>query len=556
MDTDEGGDDVIALPTASARAKKAPKPPPPAADPMADVTRDADAMSASELKEYLGNLTASNAEMQFALSREKPTLFKGVPCHGMIDKFFEAPDEDDIRATYGGGTYKLVIHRRDATGKMKYVTTRRFSIAGDPILTSLPGYEGKDTAAPVVVSPGGKAADAAIHVLQTEVDRMRQREDRNMQQSGFDPALIQMLQAPFAAQMTEMSQTIRDLQTQLLSKTDQAVAAAAQRPDTHFQDNLLEKMFTSDATRLEAMREAHASELRQLRESHRDELRKLKDDHSDAIKAIDKRWEQVVTAITGAKDTESRIIGSAKDSEIRSLEAGYKLQISMLEREIAQLRADFAKSEGEVGALRAKKDKTLVEQANEINEIKEALGVGEDKEERGGIGGTLERIVESVLENPEAIGDLLGMRKTAEAAPQESAAARVQAKRVAIAQRKAAQVNAAPVAGQAAPAVPAVAGAPAEPAALPKPERPAEGDIKLAVTFIENAIRSGTEPEVFAESTRSLVPRNVMAYLEAVGIDEFLGTVSSLDAASPLRTQAGRNWIRKVAKYLVEGVTD
>ena len=57
----------------------------------------------------------------------------------------------------------------------------------------------------------------------------------------------------------------------------------------------------------------------------------------------------------------------------------------------------------------------------------------------------------------------------------------------------------------------------------------------------------------YGRQKRSQIPADVLAYLEEKGVDEFLNKVAKLEAGSPFRNIAGRNWVRSVAKCLLEG---
>ena len=52
-----------------------------------------------------------------------------------------------------------------------------------------------------------------------------------------------------------------------------------------------------------------------------------------------------------------------------------------------------------------------------------------------------------------------------------------------------------------------------------------------------------------------MIPNDIIKYMETVGVDTFLNEVAVLEAGSPLRNQAGRTYMREVAKFLLEGVT-
>ena len=81
-------------------------------------------------------------------------------------------------------------------------------------------------------------------------------------------------------------------------------------------------------------------------------------------------------------------------------------------------------------------------------------------------------------------------------------------------------------------------------------------EVATAVTFIETAFRNGTKPEILAASARNLIPRAILTYVKSRGVDSFLNNVAQLDDNSPLATVAGRNYIRSMAKFLLEGIVD
>ena len=86
-------------------------------------------------------------------------------------------------------------------------------------------------------------------------------------------------------------------------------------------------------------------------------------------------------------------------------------------------------------------------------------------------------------------------------------------------------------------------------------DKPSPSEVKVAITYMENAFTAGTSPTDFAMSAKSMIPGSILKYMESVGIDKFLNEVANLEQGSPLRNQAGRTFIREVAKFLLEGVT-
>ena len=81
-------------------------------------------------------------------------------------------------------------------------------------------------------------------------------------------------------------------------------------------------------------------------------------------------------------------------------------------------------------------------------------------------------------------------------------------------------------------------------------------DVLIAVNLLEGAIKNGTDPVTFAESARSMVPADILAAVKQLGVDAFLKSVAKLEDGSPLATMGGRNFLRKVVKYLSDGTTE
>jgi hypothetical protein len=71
------------------------------------------------------------------------------------------------------------------------------------------------------------------------------------------------------------------------------------------------------------------------------------------------------------------------------------------------------------------------------------------------------------------------------------------------------------------------------------------------VQFLENAMRGGQPPDQVATTARSLIPGEVLGYIQHVGVDGFLDQVARLEPGSTLSYQQGRTYCREVAKFLL-----
>ncbi len=496
-----------------------------------------------DIKSWLQSL--GSTEMQVKVRRLSPKTYKGVNTEGNVGTYHEAITEEEIAAEHGGGTYQIVVHNRRANGSMQYVQMRRINIAGVPKLEGLVPDEGP-TAAPISAGENGGLASQAMGTMQALLKEERAAKSNN----GFDPRMIQMIQAPVMEQVAAMRESNAELRRALDEKDARIMALIDRKPDTSFQNDMIKNMWGNESSRLESLRAQHESEIRQLRAAHQDELSRARDQGREDLKDRSRGHEREIDAIK-----------ESMRAQIESSKNAYEVRIDGLKMEIGRLTAELAQAKGEIGELRAKKDKTIVEQANDIVQVQEAfksLGVGGAKDEDDDSDKPwYERMATRVMENPEAIGQLIGgVRQNVAPPPQpqlpppgqpfQGPDGKVYVTRP---DGKVQRIN---------PGVPAVkrARAAAAKAAIaeknegPKPPDPAE--LAIAIEFMESAFGNGTTPEQFAGSVRSMISSDIIAYIEKVGIDEILNK-ASLSPTSPLRNQAGRNWIRKVAEILLSG---
>jgi hypothetical protein len=76
--------------------------------------------------------------------------------------------------------------------------------------------------------------------------------------------------------------------------------------------------------------------------------------------------------------------------------------------------------------------------------------------------------------------------------------------------------------------------------------------MEMVIGFLERAFSANQDPEVVAQSYRAQVPDEVLQVIRIHGMDTFLGKMANVPGGSPLATQRGLNWIRKVGAALVE----
>lgn len=484
------------------------------------------------LKEWMEELSPGG-QVKVKIIRTSPKIWRGMNVGGSLATYDHQIDEEWIREHHGGGNFQLEVRKPRTNGSgWVYAGGRAIQIAGDPRTDDVFRNKEDVPAAPVVAAApaaGSAIVDKTFSVLERELENARRG-------SGADVATMQLMLAPLQTQIEQLSRMLQEKDRQL---------AAAQQPRPverdEFRDRMLATMLEGDSARLSMMRAQHESEIRQLKESAMQNESRLRDSFERDKQNIAMSHERELNAIRGAYDL-----------KVASQEQSHTTGRSLMEAEIRRLQSDLTEAKAELAALRLKKDKTILEQATEFAAIKEAIGeiTGNDKEEKS----TIEKVIEAAGSIPAVqgvIGRFAGGGDAQSAQPQVQQPV-VQPRlltgpdgnlyqqlpdgRMRLIRRRAALQQAAPQGVEASgPQIPEIAPA----------------TIKISVDYLESAYRNGQDPTEVATSVRSMIPVDVINAIRKLGIDGFLTNVAKLDASSPLSSQAGRNWTRKLGKALL-----
>ena len=490
--------------------------------------------------------------------RTSPKKWKGVSIEGHLATFDEWQTEEDLKAMYGGGTLQLKVHRPDGKGRMQYLKTMSIKLPGPP------RGEGIEDDEPAVVYEADQSSNEDSLLAQQAMRTMKELIDKKQEGNAFDPTMLSMFMEPLKAQIAASNANVAALQAAMADKDARIMELISARPDTSEKDGLLNKMFDTESSRSEHLRAMHESEMRQLRENAKEEAKRADDRHRDEQRRSEDMQRREIDNMTRSNDTMMSTLKMSYDSRIE----GYKKDIERLERDLSEARTELI-------ALRAKKDKTIIEQVSEIQAIKEAFttigSIGEESDDRK----WYEKIASTVIDNPEGLASAFGAFTGKNPAQQGGGVEHPQQP----ASLPEQPVDDAPLSlediplghpfraedgevyvkvppdGSVVPYAQAVALAEAaqakEDQATGKPD---PADVKLAINFMESAFTAGTTASDFAASAKSMIPKDILKYMESVGIDTFLNEVAVLEQGSPLRNQTGRTYMREVAKFLLEGI--
>lgn len=519
----------------------------------------------TSVRDWLAGIGA-NHQIKVTLKRVEPKYAPDkTPVAGKCDEYDEPVTEDEIAGRHGGGKFQLWVERRDRNGQWKYFTARTITIPGKPNFEPIMGAMGGP--------PPAKESDGAVTRAMNVLERTAQeeREERRrlerergngpVNPGGVDPKLIDLIQGPVIEQLRQVQEDKRALE----KKIDRLLDA---KPDTTFQDKMLERSFDGAEQRLNAVRDNHNSELRQLRQSQQDDIKRIEDRHDRTLSAL--------------QESHKRELDNLKDSNkdrTEALKNSYEMRIDALKSEIDGLKREITAKDQELARLRAVKEKSPLDAIREAAEYKEhlvELGVvkdndDEDEDDDSKLPGWVKGLG-VLLDNPIAQG--IAERLAGGPPPQNQQQAWAQfvaqmpvGKPIALQDGRVIvkttqgkvmlwdQYQAALRKAKAKQKRQAEDGTPA----AAEPEAQADdgfkldpADVKKAIPFIENAIRAGRTPEEFAASAATMAPKPIMRALRKKGVEWFLDHVD-LDDGSPINTQEGRTFLRNVAAILTKG---
>lgn len=523
-------------------------------------TKVAVAARENEDTELLDMISGFGADKGYEVRvyRTSPKKWEGVSIEGHLDTFEEWQSEEDLKSMYGGGTFQLKIHRPGGNGRMEYLKAVSVKLPGPP---RGQGIDEKEE--PQVIYDHAPATDSALS--QQAMRTMKELIDKKQESSGFDPVMMQMMMAPMQAQIAASNATLAQMQADAREKDARIMELIAHKPDTSEKDGLLNKMFDTEASRTNNLRAVHESEMRSMRENAREDIKRAEDRHRDELRDRSEGHRRELDGLQRSTDSMMATTKMAYDARIDSLKA-----------DIARIGLDLTEARAELGALRLKKDKTLIEQASELQAVGESLkslGLGGSRDDDEDNRSMLEKLLGQVIENPEAIGQFAGMVTGSNPARQQAPQAAPPAQLAAQGEEEESfDIDQIPMEtpfrapdglvyvkvppdGSVVTYEQALKMAQAQETQRNKADgRPSAGEVKAAIGFMESAFQAGTTAATFASSAKAMIPQNILKYMEKVGVDTFLNEVAILEQSSPLRNQAGRTYMREVAKYLLEGI--
>jgi hypothetical protein len=511
---------------------------------MKKIHEDSDA----NVREWLQSL-AADTSIKVTIKRKTPKTWQGQRIAGSIETVEEMIDEDYIRDNYGGGQYSIQVLKPNETGKYVYGGSRSIEIAGPPKLNHIVDDVAGVQQVAVGPSVNEKLAEHAFRTMERSVQRAEERQDRGNGNSGLDTELLKALNQPMIAQLEAAREESKQLR-------DQLYMLMGKEPPSNvdpFRDRLMERMIDGESGRIESIRAQHESEIRSLKENYESEKRQMREQFRDDLKTRERQHER-----------ELEVVRNSYEAQVKSNEIAYGTRHDGMESEANRLNRELTEARARIGALEERKDQTITDKAEELVKVREALGVlgGGDSDDDSDKP-WYERLAGIVGESS-VVAKMLGIPTGEEPPAQPQPEAMQMAPpvgvpfegpdgKVYVRQQDNSIIE---VPDPRAARKKKAAEARAKGKTRARTRQPDKDEVAMAVTFLENAINNRMDPAVVGASARGLIPADILAHIQEVGVDEFLTKVAVLDGASPLRNQYGKNFARKVAKFLMEGTTE
>lgn len=473
------------------------------------------------VKDILSNLTSGGKSIKVHVHRVLPKQWNGHNIHGKLETFEEPIGEDEIKEMYGGGTFRIQVMVVGKNGKFEYIRggNRTIRIAGDPIIP-----KGS------VIGVGSAATDTEALAKQA-MTTMRELVDRK----NNDPNERLFVQS--------MQDQLKNMQEQILRKDEKIIDLITQKPEPGTADRMIEKMLDQEGARIQMLRAQHESELRTIRERHQGE-----------VDRVHTHYERASQTANEAHLREIQNITRGYEGRIETLNLAHTSALKGLERELSHLDRLYSSTVSERDALRNEKTKSPIDMMKEIATMREAfetLGGGPGEQPTSAwdklaevAGPLITGIGQRISDGPAAGNSPPQQQAQPNAAPQEEIPVnqpfRAPDGRVLV---RRPDGSFGVVQKKKKPSVEVKGGETVE---------IRSEDLRPAITFMEAAMRAGTDAKIFAQTVRNVLPPSIQKAFAAdkLGVDHFLDQVASLEPGSPLSSQAGRDWIREVAKHV------
>lgn len=485
------------------------------------------------------NSIGTEGSYKITVTRVEPEQFRDpvtrqmVQVGGFLKNYHTPVDEEIIQTNHGGGKFRCRFFRKSQTNSWVFFTERTVVCVGDPRLDDTfrnvaPVNAPAPAERPSSSGESPQLVTKAFDILTSQLDHARnassQRDDHHRPTIDLG---AQAMMKVFEQQLSALNAQNAELAKQLAEARNQKPA------EDPWKNSMLDNFFKDDSSRLQATRAQYESEIRTIKENHRIDL-EIARSNFERDRTELKQMHERELALT--RQTHEVQFGAAKGS--------FETNMKLAEHENRRLERENAELKSEVKELRALKQKGPLEIIKEAEQIKDALGAGDEGETS-----KFDQVVNALPSVIEAAKSY--MKPPAQQQQQAPEQQALQTKRK-IVQTPSGEKFMVDAAGTLTP-VKKKPPAPPQPGPNGEPPIPVikQEVLDNMINYLERAYAGNQDPEVVAQSGKAMVPEEIITAIRDHSVDGFLTKVAKLPSTSPLSNQAGKNWMRKVGKALV-----
>lgn len=338
--------------------------------------------SDEEVEQFVEEFAPSDMNKRFIrLVRIEPKTFRGKGCAGFIDRFDRSITLEEIKDTFGGGTYEIRMYgpKIDKEGIQKgnrYLSARRFVITGDPLVISNP--QQSDAPQSEIVGQTLKSHEKLAERESERADRANEKFEKllldTVSGGGGSKEMLVMMQS-FMQQMQEQSRH----QMELMAQNLKAIQDKSERDAERVREEMRQSRIEAESRAKNEMNPLLTYMMKQSEENM-------------------KRTELMMKQSMDMAKIQIESTQNAGKTQLEIMQQGSKTQVDVLMQELTRIS-------GELKDARAATNKDAMSELKKLVQLKELLkdisGAGGEEAKEPSL---TDRIMDNLPQIQEAIG--------------------------------------------------------------------------------------------------------------------------------------------------------
>lgn len=313
-----------------------------------------------DLADTLTGLDFGTNKFKTTLSRVRPEFVDGKPVAGYLGQFVHKLTAEEIKNTYGGGTYRVTVTGPKANGRSGVLATRQFDIAGEANPVNSNKKKEQVTSNP-----------ESIPYLSIVQDVLKTK-DAEAQQARLD---AKEAQKQMFASMKNEGGGLKDILPLLLSLQNPSSLRDEMREERAAAERRMDQERENRRFEQEAQRQAHERQMEAMRQQHETALAAMK---AEQQRLASEANNNVGRSESMFKDFLAMTEKNAAEKEARARENSTFLMTAMQQQNASQMAGlqemEKMKSQFFMDQLKASKGNDEFTGLDKLLKFKEVLG--------------------------------------------------------------------------------------------------------------------------------------------------------------------------------------